>query len=187
MAVGQTQLSRLQSAGILLLVAGAGLMAAADRWPVPTRGPGIVVVGAAVALAGLDSVRRGRFESGHGGTRLSYSGAAARDFGLAFLLVGVAVVIGGLADTVGAADALGRLVQDRPGTVMLPAGVLLVLVGHGLTGRWRRDVGGRPSLLTRLPGILGGSLLMAIGVGVALLGGYGLLVPGALGDLIPWN
>ncbi|MEJ2589917.1 MAG: hypothetical protein P8178_00710 [Candidatus Thiodiazotropha sp.] len=162
---------------LLSLLAGVLLFFLDERYAWPLMGPGGMLVGAAFLIAGLDTMLRKRHDAGRQGSRTVYRGAGAIFWGLAFLLIGFGAVAVGLVVTLGRSDAMLALIQQRPGVPMLWGGLLCFAIGVGLSAPWRRGDGSAPPQFVLLPGRIGGSLLILLGLFVIALGGYEMLFP----------
>lgn len=164
---------------LLSLIAGALLLFLDQRMAWPLMGPGGVLIGVASLLAGLDSLLRRRSVSGErqASARTVYHGAGALFWGLALLLVGFGMVAAGVVVSLGRSDAVLALIRERPGIPMLWGGLLLFSIGAGVSAPWRRADGSALPGIVLLPGRIGGSLLILLGLFVIALGGYEMLFP----------
>lgn len=169
----------LRIVALLCLLAGALLFFLEGKFSLPTMGPGAMLIGCAFLLGGIDSVLRQRHVSGEsqGFSKVVYTGAGALFWGLAFILIGLAVMTAGLVETIGLSDAALSLLRQRPGFAMLWGGLLLVAIGMGLSAKWRRVGGDAPPSFTLLPARIGGSLLILLGLFILALGSYEILFP----------
>ena len=167
----------LRLLSLLSLLAGALLLFLDERLAWPLMGPGGMLVGVAFLIAGLDTMLRKKHAAGQPGSRTLYQGAGAIFWGLAFLLIGLGGVAAGLVATVGRSDAMLALIRERPGIPMLWGGLLCFSIGVGLSAPWRRGDGSAPPQFVLLPGRIGGSLLILLGLFVIALGGYEMLFP----------
>ncbi len=184
MATDRIRLSRLQVAGIVVLVCGALLLVVGDRLAAVATGPGMVLLGVALLLGGLDSVLRREHTTGRDSARIDYRGTAARAWGVAFLLAGLAVVVAGVVVLAGAGEDAARLLGRRPGIALVPAGLFLLAVGRGMTGSWRRATGEEPPRYVLMPGRIGGVLVMLVGLAVLLAGLSELVAPAWFDGLV---
>ena len=164
---------------LLCLFAGALLFFLDGKFALPLMGPGAVLVGCAFLLGGIDSVFRRRHVSGEsqGSSKIVYRGVGAIFWGLSFLLIGFAVIAAGLVETFGALDRVLTLLRERPGAPMLWGGLLLVAIGGGLRAPWRRADGSAPPGFTLLPGRIGGTFLILLGLFIVALGSYEVMFP----------
>jgi hypothetical protein len=169
----------LRILALLSLIAGTLLFFLEERMVWPLMGPGVVLVGVAFLLAGLDSMLRRRHASGdrRGSARIVYRGAGAIFWGLAFLLIGFGMVAAGVVVSIGRSDAVLALIRERPGIPMLWGGLLLFSIGAAVSAPWRRADGSAPPGFVLLPGRIGGSVLILLGLFVIALGGYEMLFP----------
>ena len=167
----------LRLLSLLSLLAGALLFFLDEHFAWPLMGPGGMLVGGAFLIAGLDSMLRKKHHTGQRGSRTVYQGAGAIFWGLAFLLIGFGALAAGLVVTLGRSDAMLALIQERPGIPMLWGGLLCFTIGVGLSAPWRRGDGSVPPQFVLLPGRIGGSLLILLGLFVIALGAYEMLFP----------
>jgi hypothetical protein len=141
---------------------------------------GVGLIGAGIALGGLESVMRRRL-----GFRLSedgyndYDGVPAFIVGLMTLLIGAAVIGAAYLHAEGRWQSTIDMLLRRPGPVLLAAGFLFA----GLGTLFLFNPGGREGtaylVLVRLPKALIGLVLLIGGFGFAALGAWEFAQPQA--------
>lgn len=141
---------------------------------------GVFLIGAGVALGGLESVctRDMSFrltDSGYG----TYHGTPSVIVGLMLLLVGTAVIVSAYLLNEGSWHATVNHLMRRPGPLLAAvglllagAGLLLMLNPHGRGGVWW-------TLLVRVPEVIAGFILFAAGLAGIGLGVWEWLEPQA--------
>lgn len=148
------------------IVVGAVGMIAAQTFYLPKGFHlGLFLVGAGIALGGLESIvtRRMSFRfSSHGGE--GYAGAPAVVWGLLALLIGAAVIASAYLMEAGLWRATVGYLARHPGPVLVAAGLLVIGAGallmfnpSGRRGAWR-------TLLVRIPKTLVGFILLVAGL-----------------------
>jgi hypothetical protein len=154
------------------LLGGAGLLFVGDELGLPTAGPGVVLVGVAFLLGGLDSIIERRHQSGRAQAfaQIEYVGGSAVSWGAAFSLIGLAIMGAGLVRTLGADASVLALLERRPGPAIAGTGLVVASIGRGLMGRWRRASGETATALTLLPARLGGAAMLLLGAGLVAVG-----------------
>lgn len=146
-------------AGIIAVVAG--------RFFALSKGVhlGVFLIGAGIALGGLESVltRRLGFRTAEDSGEI-YAGAPAVILGLMALLVGAAIIAAAYALDAGRWDATVRLLNARPAPLLATGGLLLMGVGALMTFNLRGRTGLAWLLLVRAPRTLLGVVLVVVGL-----------------------
>jgi hypothetical protein len=128
---------------------------------------GIVLVGAGIAVAGIESLYSRQMSLRLSGTA-AYDGIPAMVWGMMLLLVGGAVIGYAYLLDAGAWPRVARFLQQYPGIVYAAAGLLLVglsvllFTDPGLRRRWWQ------TLLFRVPRVI--AALVALTCGIAAIG-----------------
>lgn len=101
---------------------------------------GLALVGAGLVLSGFKAMSAGELGMWRGRYGVTQDrGLTARLFGLAFSLMGGALLAYVAARILGWDQRIGAFLADRPGYVMVPAGLLLIALGAAnLIGAWNR-------------------------------------------------
>ena len=169
-----------------LLVIGAGFalvgLYVAERF----ISGALIAFGGAAVVGGVDSVRTRRHRTGRSGSSFLprvHTGVSAVIFGLAFIVVGGALVVGGLAALLGGGDDVWSWLEDRSGVVAMALGTGIALLGIATAlSRWSFESESTVSW-QRLPGVVLGVVLVAMG-GVVFALGWALQGdPPAAGEL----
>jgi Flp pilus assembly pilin Flp len=159
--------------GFGLMLLGAAFIAIGLAIGGPFLGLGAAVFGATAVYGGVHSIATRRHRTGrHGSSALprEHVGATAVTYGLIFTVVGVVMLVAGLAAAFGFGAELWEFVTDRPGPTTVVLGAVFIATGVATAiSRWTY-VDQSTVWWQRLPGIAVGILLAAIGVGVIAIG-----------------
>jgi hypothetical protein len=146
---------------------------------------GVFLVGAGIALGGLESVftRRMCFRAWDDKYEV-YAGAPAMIVGLLALLIGTGLIGTAYVLTDGLWHSTVQYLTRRPAPVLMAAGLLLIGVGVLMMLNPRGRMGTAWTLLVRVPRSLLGFLLVAGGLAAIGLSVWGWLDPPAFGHFV---
>ena len=174
-------------AEVLVLLTGAVIAGAGKQYDSPVLlGLGGIVIGAGVAWGGVNAIRRRRLIFLHGEARFMthrYTGTAAVLWGILLVLTGLVLTAGGVGITLGQQAALKAFVM-QPGAWLIAGGVALFFTSAAaLVQQPSDEAHGGLGVLLALPSYAFAALGMALGVGLAGVGSWGLCDPAGLMDL----
>ncbi|NBC14998.1 MAG: hypothetical protein GVY09_17005 [Gammaproteobacteria bacterium] len=174
-------------AEVLVLLTGAVIAGAGKQYDSSLLlGLGVIVIGAGVAWGGVNAIRRRRLIFLHGEARFMthrYTGTAAVLWGILLVLTGLVLTAGGVGITLGQQAALKAFVM-QPGAWLIAGGVALFFTSAAALVQQASDGLHRGlRVLLALPGYAFAALGVALGVGLAGIGGWGLWDPAGLMDL----
>jgi len=166
-------LGTTQRIGIVLIAIGALLAALGLAFGGGFVPAALAAFGAAAIVGGVNSVVTREHRTGRTGSSFLprvHTGFSAVIFGLAFIVVGGALVIASVAAITGAGGQLWSQLAERPGLVGMALGIGVILLGVATSlSRWAFE-SESTVWWQRLPGSLLGLLLIAMGVAFFAMG-----------------
>ncbi len=176
----------------ILIGVGAALGYAGWRFHLPA------VIGIGVALAGLGVTAGGAEDmlnrevslsiQDEGGRYRTYSGTSALLMGAMWVLIGLAMLVGGLAYAAGLGAWLWGNIQAHPGPALVLAGLVMMAYGgvEALGAREERLSASPLAFLGSLPARIFGVVLIVAGLLVLMGGGLELIAPQAFDALLAY-
>jgi hypothetical protein len=145
-------------------------------------GIGVAIAGLGIAIGGVqDMITRYVSLSYHEeGSRVqTYSGLSAVLFGVMWILVGVALFVGGLTYTIGLSELVWGYVQARPGPILILVGLAMIAYGgvETLGAREDRLSASFWNFLGSVPARIFGLILIFAGLVALTAGALELVAP----------
>ncbi|MCP4306190.1 MAG: hypothetical protein GY788_15220 [bacterium] len=166
-------LNSTQRIAIILIMIGAALAAIGLLTGGVFIPAALVMFGGAAVVGGVHSVVARQHRTGRSGSSFLprvHTGVSAVIFGVAFIVIGGALVVAGIAAIAGGSDELWSQLAEHPGVVAMGLGLGFSFLGIATSiSRWTFE-DGSTVWWQRLPGVVLGLLLVAMGVLVFAMG-----------------